>query len=316
MAEYRQEALCAQSRAGDALAEAETKIRDLRQATYAAADAHSASRENRARLQAQQAVAQDRMAEIARQTYEKFKCPAADLLELTAFTSTDTLPDESKIVRDLQKLERQLDGIGPVNLMAETELKDIETDLTTINQEFDDLSKAIRKLRRVIGDLNREGRTRLTTAFNQVSTHFSTLFQRLFDGGKARLSLTGSDDPLEAGLDIVASPPGKRLQNLSLLSGGEQTLTALALVFAMFRTNPAPICVLDEVDAPLDDANVNRLCDLLNHMASHIGTRFLIVTHNALTMARVDRLFGVTMAEKGVSRLVSVNLQEAESYQP
>ncbi|MFN7159029.1 MAG: chromosome segregation protein, partial [Erythrobacter cryptus] len=174
-----------------------------------------------------------------------------------------------------------------------------------------ELVEAIARLRGSIGSLNREGRERLRSAFEAVDSHFRQLFTRLFEGGSAHLALIDSDDPLEAGLEIYAQPPGKRLQSLSLLSGGEQALTATALIFALFLTNPAPICVLDEVDAPLDDANVERFCDLLDAMVRTTTTRYLIVTHNAVTMSRMHRLFGVTMVERGVSRLVSVDLGEA-----
>ena len=179
--------------------------------------------------------------------------------------------------------------------------------------ERDELVEAVHRLRGSIGTLNREGRQRLTAAFEAVDGHFRRLFTTLFDGGAAHLALVDSDDPLEAGLEIMAQPPGKRLQSLTLLSGGEQALTAVALIFALFLTNPAPICVLDEVDAPLDDANVERFCDLLDAMVAQTNTRYLIVTHNAVSMARMHRLFGVTMVEPGVSRLVSVNLHGAEA---
>ena len=175
-----------------------------------------------------------------------------------------------------------------------------------------ELHEAVNRLRGSIGNLNREGRERLREAFDKVDAHFRHLFTRLFEGGQAHLALVDSDDPLEAGLEIFAQPPGKRLQSLTLLSGGEQALTAIALIFALFLTNPAPICVLDEVDAPLDDANIDRFCDLLDSMVEETQTRYLIVTHNAVTMSRMHRLFGVTMVEKGVSRLVSVDLGEAE----
>ncbi|QYU66556.1 hypothetical protein J4558_16440 [Leptolyngbya sp. 15MV] len=184
-----------------------------------------------------------------------------------------------------------------------------------IDQERAEVATAIAKLRGSIGHLNREGRERLRTTFERVDVEFRGLFTRLFGGGKAHLALVGSDDPLEAGLEIYAEPPGKKLASLNLLSGGEQALTALSLIFAVFRCNPAPVCVLDEVDAPLDDANVERLCDLLEVMAAgdgdHAGTRFLIVTHHPLTMGRMHRLYGVTMQERGVSRLLSVDLQRA-----
>ena len=178
--------------------------------------------------------------------------------------------------------------------------------------EKDDLIEAVAKLRSAIATLNKEGRTRLLASFNDVNKYFTELFKTLFGGGHAELRLTESDDPLLAGIEILASPPGKKMQSLSLLSGGEQALTALAIIFAVFLTNPAPICILDEVDAPLDDSNVARFCDLLRDIAQRTQTRFLVVTHHRMTMARMDRLFGVTMEQKGISRLVSVDLQTAE----
>ena len=203
--------------------------------------------------------------------------------------------------------------MGPVNLRAEQEVAELGERLATMQAEKDDLVQAIARLRQGIGELNREGRERLLASFQAVDRHFRDLFVQLFGGGRAHLALTKSADPLEAGLEIMASPPGKRLQMLSLLSGGEQALTALALLFAVFMTNPAPICVLDEVDAPLDDANVDRFCSLVENLATATGTRFLIVTHHRMTMARMHRLYGVTMAERGVSQLVSVDLAQAEA---
>jgi chromosome segregation protein len=201
--------------------------------------------------------------------------------------------------------------MGPVNLMAESEAAEIEARITGLQSERADLTEAIARLRRGLATLDHEMRRRLASAFEQINGHFAELFTRLFGGGKAQLTLVEGDDPLSAGLEIMASPPGKRLQSLTLLSGGEQALTALALLFAAFLTNPAPICVLDEVDAPLDDANVDRFCKLVGEIADTAGTRFLLVTHHRITMARVDRLFGVTMAERGVSQLVSVDLAGA-----
>ena len=199
-----------------------------------------------------------------------------------------------------------------MNLRAEEDAREVQNEFDTLTSEKADLEEAIKTLRAGIASLNREGRERLRAAFEQVDQHFQKLFARLFEGGVAHLALIDSDDPLEAGLEIYAQPPGKRLQSLTLLSGGEQALTAIALTFALFLTNPAPICVLDEVDAPLDDANIDRFCDLLEAMTQETSTRYLIVTHNAVTMSRMHRLFGVTMIEKGVSRLVSVDLQAAE----
>jgi chromosome segregation protein len=217
--------------------------------------------------------------------------------------------DESAL---LERLTAERERIGPVNLVAADELAKLEAEQGTSAAEQAELAEAVHRLRGSIGNLNREGRERLRAAFTEVDTHFRRLFTRLFEGGQAHLALIDSDDPLEAGLEIFAQPPGKRLQSLTLLSGGEQALTAIALIFALFLTNPAPICVLDEVDAPLDDANIDRFCDLLDAMVLETQTRYLIVTHNAVTMSRMHRLFGVTMVERGVSRLVSVDLGGAE----
>ena len=212
---------------------------------------------------------------------------------------------------ELEKLRRERERLGAVNLRAEEELGEIETQHTALTTERDDLIEAIKRLRQGIQNLNKEARERLLTSFEVVNNHFKQLFKELFGGGEAELRLIESDDPLEAGLEIMAKPPGKKLQSLSLLSGGEQALTAMALIFAVFLTNPAPICVLDEVDAPLDDHNVERFCDLLDEMTRSTDTRFVIITHNPITMARMNRLYGVTMAERGVSQLVSVDLEAA-----
>ena len=199
-----------------------------------------------------------------------------------------------------------------MNLRADEELAEIEASRDKLTTERDDLTEAIKRLRGAIGSLNQEGRERLLAAFDVVNKHFQDLFQTLFQGGSAELKLVESDDPLEAGLELIAQPPGKKPQTLTLLSGGEQALTAMSLIFAVFLTNPSPICVLDEVDAPLDDYNVERFCDLLEEMRKRADTRFVTITHNPITMVRMDRLFGVTMAERGVSQIVSVELAEAE----
>jgi chromosome segregation protein len=218
---------------------------------------------------------------------------------------------EDKARRKLERLSREREEMGPVNLRADVEMAEIDDRFGNITREREEIGAAIAKLRGSIGSLNREGRERLRAIFDRVDTEFRGLFTRLFGGGRAHLALVGSEDALEAGLEIYAEPPGKKLSALSLLSGGEQALTALSLIFAVFRCQPAPVCVLDEVDAPLDDANVERLCDLLDGMAAESGTRFLIVTHHPLTMARMHRLYGVTMQERGVSRLLSVDLGRA-----
>ena len=234
--------------------------------------------------------------------------------------ATPSLPDppaelnpdsEDKARKRWERLTREREEMGPVNLRAEIEAEEAETAIATIDRERDEITSAIAKLRGSIGHLNREGRDRLSAVFTEVDGHFQTLFTRMFGGGKAHLAMVGSDDPLEAGLEIYAQPPGKKLSTLSLLSGGEQALTALSLIFAVFKCNPAPISVLDEVDAPLDDANVERFCTLLEDMVQQTATRFLVVTHHHLTMARMDRLYGVTMQERGISRLLSVDLARA-----
>jgi chromosome segregation protein len=224
----------------------------------------------------------------------------------------EILPEtEEKGRRRLERLLKEREEMGPVNLRADVEADAVEQQIATIVAEREELTTAIAKLRGSIGHLNREGRERLNTVFEQVDRNFQALFARMFGGGRAHLAFVGSDDPLEAGLEIYAQPPGKKLATLSLLSGGEQALTALSLIFAVFRCNPAPVCVLDEVDAPLDDANVERFCNLLEDVVRETGTRFMVVTHHPLTMARMDRLYGVTMQERGVSRLLSVDLQRA-----
>ena len=213
------------------------------------------------------------------------------------------------------RLKTDRERLGGVNLQADEDLAQLSEQLESMENERNDVEQSIAKLRGAIGQLNKEGKARLDEAFKTVNGHFERLFTHLFGGGEARLEMIESpEDPLEGGLEIIAKPPGKKPATLSLLSGGEQTLTALSLIFAVFLTNPSPICVLDEVDAPLDDANVDRFCRLMEQMASETDTRFLVITHHPMTMARMNRLFGVTMAEKGVSQLVSVDLQTAQSF--
>ena len=300
------------ARAHDALSAAEANLRAAQDAERAAERAAGEAREARARAEARldaaaatAAYATERIAEETSQT------PAALLDSL--HTDPATMPDVDTLDAEAARLRRAREALGAVNLRAEEDAKAVQTEHDTLKGEKLDLEEAIRKLRSGIAGLNREGRERLLTAFEQVNANFTTLFTHLFGGGEARLVLVESDDPLEAGLEIMCQPPGKKLSTLSLLSGGEQTLTALALIFGVFLANPAPICVLDEVDAPLDDANVTRFCDLLDEMTRRTDTRFLIITHHAVTMARMDRLFGVTMGEQGVSQLVSVDLKRAEA---
>ncbi|UAB77692.1 AAA family ATPase [Erythrobacter sp. SCSIO 43205] len=276
-----------------------------------AQEALAVAREGRATLAARAENEEQRRSEMARISGEKFQCPPPLLADRFEFDE-DSVEPASTESEEMDRLTAARERIGPVNLVAAEELARIEEEHGSSASEQAELVEAVGRLRASIGNLNREGRERLRAAFEEVDGHFRVLFTRLFQGGKAHLALVDSDDPLEAGLEIYAQPPGKKLQSLSLLSGGEQALTATALIFGLFLTNPAPICVLDEVDAPLDDANVERFCDLLESMVETTKTRYLIVTHNAVTMSRMHRLFGVTMAEKGVSRLVSVDLGEAE----
>ena len=257
----------------------------------------------------------DREAVVER-IVERLRCEPDGVLALAEVQSLEELPEIEKAEHKLERLVHERETMGAVNLRAEEEANELEQQITGMTAERDDLVAAIGRLRQGIQSLNREGRERFLVAFEQVSGHFQQLFTKLFGGGKAELRLTESEDPLEAGLEIHASPPGKKLQVMSLLSGGEQALTALSLLFAVFMTNPAPICVLDEVDAPLDDLNVERFCGLVKEIAGRTDTRFLIITHHRVTMARMDRLYGVTMAEQGVTQLVSVNLQEADRIGP
>ncbi|SIO17865.1 condensin subunit Smc [Parasphingorhabdus marina DSM 22363] len=295
----------------EALRQAELEQRDHEDRLNAASEALSQAREQRAGAKARAENQELRRVEMGRISGEKFECPPQMLPEKAEFDA-ETVGDAGLESAELERLTLSRERIGPVNLVAAEELAELETEWEQSTQESAELNEAINQLRGSIGSLNREGRQRLLAAFEEVDQHFQRLFTTLFDGGKAHLELVDSDDPLEAGLEIMAQPPGKKLTSLTLLSGGEQALTAVALIFGLFLTNPAPICVLDEVDAPLDDANIERFCDLLDKMVAETNTRYLIVTHNAVTMSRMHRLFGVTMIERGISQLVSVDLDAAE----
>jgi len=298
--------------ATEALLAAESTLRQAQEAERTAERGAGEAREARARAEARVDAAAEAVALSASRIAEDLECTPQDLLtRLDA--EPQSMPSAAELEQDIARLRRARDALGAVNLRAEEDARAVQEEHDTLLREKADLEAAIAKLRAGISALNREGRERLLAAFDQVNANFATLFTHLFGGGEARLVLVESDDPLEAGLEILCQPPGKKLSSLSLLSGGEQTLTALALIFGVFLANPAPICVLDEVDAPLDDANVVRFCDLLDEMTRRTETRFLIITHNAITMARMDRLFGVTMAEQGVSQLVSVDLKRAEA---
>ncbi|MEE4453749.1 chromosome segregation protein SMC [Novosphingobium resinovorum] len=305
-------------RLGDELAKAEAAVNAATEAAKradtalsAAQETLAAARESRAGASARAEHEEQRRTEMNRLSGERFQCPPPVLPERFAFAPAEVGGAEAE-GSGMDRLVAERERIGPVNLVAADELAEAEAQLGLSVSEKAELTEAVNRLRGSIGNLNREGRERLRAAFEAVDGHFRRLFQQLFQGGQAHLALVDSDDPLEAGLEIYAQPPGKRLQSLTLLSGGEQALTAVALIFGLFLTNPAPICVLDEVDAPLDDANIERFCDLLEAMTKETDTRYLVVTHNAVTMSRMHRLFGVTMVEKGISRLVSVDLGGAE----
>ncbi|WP_296424822.1 chromosome segregation protein SMC [Yoonia sp.] len=296
--------------AADKLAAADTTLRDAGHLERDAERLASEAREARARSEARSDAARETVAYAAERIMEAQEVTPDKLLE-TLDVEVDKMPASDVVEGQVNALKRQRDALGAVNLRAEEDAKDVRVEHDNLVSEKVDLEAAIAALRSGIASLNKEGRERLLTAFEQVNDNFGLLFTHLFGGGEAKLVLVESDDPLEAGLEIMCQPPGKKLSTLSLLSGGEQTLTALALIFAVFLANPAPICVLDEVDAPLDDANVTRFCDLLDEMTRRTETRFLIITHHAVTMSRMDRLFGVTMGEQGVSQLVSVDLKKA-----
>ncbi len=298
---------------GDTLAEAEAALANADKAAGEANQRLSAAREQRGRLEERLGGANERLAEIGERIQEALQCAPSEAAEMAGL-SGDNLPALDQVESRLERLKQERERLGGVNLQADSEAEELSGRRDGMIAERDDLIAAITKLRQGIGNLNREGRERLASAFDNVNREFQRLFVHLFGGGTAELKLVGSADPLEAGLEVIAKPPGKKPQTMTLLSGGEQALTALSLIFAVFLTNPAPICVLDEVDAPLDDANVERLCGLLEEITRETDTRFLVITHNPITMARMNRLFGVTMTERGVSTLVSVDLETAEQF--
>jgi len=300
-------------RAGEALANGDNLRIQADREHRASEQRASEARELRASLSARLEAARERLAEMAQTIRDTIRIEPDELGRRIAAEATAVPADASGIEAHLLALERERDQIGAVNLRAEEESVEYATRLDAMRSERADLTGAIGRLRDGIESLNAEGRERLLAAFEVINGHFQTLFQALFGGGQAELRLIESDDPLEAGLEIFACPPGKRLSTMSLMSGGEQALTAAALIFGVFLANPAPICVLDEVDAPLDDANVDRFCNMLAEMRQRTQTRFIAITHNPVTMSRMDRLFGVTMPEQGVSQLVSVDLKQAEA---
>jgi chromosome segregation protein len=292
----------------------ETALAEADRAARVALEAMGNARESRAANEERLESARRRRIELMRVIETELETSPNALAEIAGLKADDATPELAVVERRLENLKQERERLGPVNLRAEVELEELEASLAKMIAERDDLTEAIKRLRQAINSLNQEGRERLLAAFQVVNGHFQELFSTLFEGGEAQLQLIESDDPLEAGLELLARPPGKKPQTLTLLSGGEQALTAMALIFAVFLTNPSPICVLDEVDAPLDDYNVERFCDLLEAMRKRADTRFLTITHNPVTMARMDRLFGVTMAERGVSQIVSVDLATAERF--
>ncbi|MBX3430579.1 MAG: chromosome segregation protein SMC [Hyphomonadaceae bacterium] len=303
------------AQASDKVAEAETAARVAGDRARSLEQAHADARERRASAEAHTQANAARVADIATAAHEQAGVAPEKLADLAGGLLSAALGSApiNEVERRLERLKAEREAAGPVNLRAQEELADAQERIDTLAREKEDVAQAVAKLRRAITTLNNEGRQRLLRAFEEVDAHFAQLFATLFEGGRANLKLTESDDPLEAGLEIFAEPPGKRLTNLSLMSGGEQALTATALIFAVFLANPAPLCVLDEVDAPLDDANVDRFCRMLEEMKRLTTTRFIVITHNPVTMSRMDRLYGVTMQEQGVSQLVSVDLGRAQA---
>ena len=296
--------------AADVLIETEQNLGVVEHQLKLDESALSDAREERVRAEGSIEAANEHFNALRERMQEKLNCTPEELPGIAAFQEGQT-PNLYELDQALARYLRERENIGPVNLRAETEAETVQAEIDKLQGEKQDLEAAIAKLRQGITQLNREARERLQAAFGQVNDRFQELFKRLFDGGKAHLELIDDEDPLNAGLEIFASPPGKKMQILSLLSGGERTLTALALLFAVFQTNPSPICVLDEAEAALDESNIDRFCKLVEDVARETGTRFLIITHQRLTMARMDRLYGVTMSEKGVSQLVSVDLESA-----
>jgi chromosome segregation protein len=295
--------------AADQLAAAENMLRDCDRALRDAQGSLGTARENKARIEERLEAARERRGDQARAIREHLECSPEECLAIAGVGKDGKLPSLLEVEQQIVKLKAERERLGGVNLRAEEEASQLGGEYDNMEKERADLQEAIARLRQGITSLNREGRKRLGEAFDAVNAHFQRLFKVLFGGGSAELQLIESDDPLEAGLEILACPPGKKPVVLTLLSGGEKALTALALIFAVFLTNPSPICVLDEVDAPLDDSNVDRFCTMMEEMARSTETRFLVITHHPMTMSRMHRLFGVTMMEKGVSQLVSVDLQ-------
>jgi len=307
-----EEAISNRNIAADQLVKNETSLNDADKQVREAEKVVSTLREEMIKIEALLNLSKAKIQNIEERVFEKLKMKST---ELNKFINTKEEDQPIKSIetleKTLQRLLNERETLGAVNLRAEDEMNEMLNKIEVMSKERVDLEEAIAKLRSGIFELNKEGRQRLKESFEEVNENFKQLFQKLFGGGNAELRLVGNEDPLQAGLEVLASPPGKKMQLLSLLSGGEQALTAISLIFSVFLCNPAPICILDEVDAPLDDTNVGRFCDLLNQIVDETNTYFMVITHHRLTMAKMDRLFGVTMEQKGISKLVSVDLEQA-----
>ena len=293
--------------------ETDTKIETLRNELNEIQEQSIQIRERKASSGATIEGLQKRKGDLLDRINSELDLTEEDILQNSNLNGVEELPNAVDQEDTLDKKKQERESLGSVNLKADEETSKYEDEIKKMEQDRSDLVTAIMKLKDSINELNQKGRERLIEAFEKVNRKFNEVYTKLFNGGNAKLELVDSDDPLEAGLEMLVSPPGKRLQSITLLSGGEQALTALSLIFAVFLTNPSPICVLDEVDAPLDDANVTRFCNLLEELIKITNTKFIIVTHHALTMSKMNRLYGVTMPEKGISQLVAVDLQKAES---
>ena len=298
--------------AADKLVITETSQNDAEKLEKESEKNVSMLRENMIKVQALLDLAHTKIFNIEERIFEKLRIKSDQLSDLTGIKENNEIDSNIEALeKTVERLLNERESLGAVNLRAEEEMNEMNDKIEIMFKERIDLEEAIEKLRNGIFELNKEGRERLKKSFTVVNENFKNLFQKLFGGGNAELKLVGHDDPLQAGLEVLASPPGKKMQLLSLLSGGEQALTAISLIFSVFLCNPSPICILDEVDAPLDDTNVGRFCDLLNKIAEETNTYFMVITHHRLTMAKMDRLFGVTMEQKGISKLVSVDLEQA-----
>jgi len=293
--------------------DSETKYNSMNENLKSIQERFAVFRENKARLEATIEGIDQRKMDLVYLVKNELKIENVNnLLSFSDFKDFKNVPSVEEQESKLDGMKKERESLGSVNLRADVETEKYKATIKKMEEDRADLVSAIVKLKASINELNQKGRERLLDAFNKVNRKFNEVFTKLFNGGNAKLELVDSDDPLEAGLEMLVSPPGKRLQSITLLSGGEQALTAISLIFAIFLTNPSPICILDEVDAPLDDANVTRFCSLLDQLISITKTKFIIITHHALTMSKMNRLYGVTMPDKGISKLVAVDLQKAE----